>query len=296
MSENIDKSFSNKNETNFFENFKQFFENIWKSLSWLKELINSLFWVKKIIQKDLENLKSTLPDTKPDEKTIQNLQAQINKNSSVSPQSSQLKPSLKVWEDKTNITLPTKLDKKTLQKPLIWPRLPENIWTWEKILKVAKQNFSSKTHEYGRFDLRKIFRGNITDQSRFNQDLDKDWKKWVDCSSLIYYSFQKCGINLWNVLDFTTRKLFNWKNFTNFAKQNFDIISKPDIQKKLKPWDIIMMKHKNWYQHVMLFEKYTNQWKIVAFGSQTDTWPASSILTWPIWSQFNIVGALRYKS
>lgn len=293
MNENIDQN-NSKNETKF-EGLKSFFENIAKSLSWLKELVNSIFWVKKITEKDLNNLKSSLPDAKTDEKTIQKLQNEINKNNSISSSDSK-KVSKTTDTTKPNITLPTKVDKNTSNKSPIWPKLPENISLGKKVLLAAKQNFSSKTHEYGRFDFSKVFRWNKTDQSRFNQDLDKDWKKWVDCSSLIYYSFQKCWINLWNVWEFTTKKLFNWKNITSFAKQNFDIISRAWIQKKLKPWDILMMRNKDWYQHVMFFEKYTNQWKIVAFGSQTDTWPASTILTWPSWSKFNIIWALRYKT
>lgn len=165
---------------------------------------------------------------------------------------------------------------------------------WINFLNKSKKTFNSKTHEYWRFDMNFLIKWNRTDWSRFNQDLDWDWKKWVDCSSLVYYSFLQMWIKLWDIKDFSTFSLFNWKEFTNFAKQNFDII--PNLKNSFSVWDVIIFNDpKDWSQHVMIFEKYTPDWNIVAFWSQPETWPATMKVRWSILETLNIVWWLRLK-
>ena len=62
----------------------------------------------------------------------------------------------------------------------------------QKLLAFAKENFDPKEYEYGRPD-RTIA---ANDPSRRGFDLDKDWKKWMDCSSFIFFTLEKFWYNL----------------------------------------------------------------------------------------------------
>ena len=138
----------------------------------------------------------------------------------------------------------------------------------QKILDFAMVNFSSKTHEYGREDRKR----RENDPSRYNQDLDGDGRKGVDCSSLVYYSMKGAGFNVPNsVSGFTTHSLFDGRRLTNYAKEHFEFVpSNPKTDRNLKPGDLLMWGEGN-KQHIAIFKGYDEKGRIHFFGSQTST-------------------------
>lgn len=173
----------------------------------------------------------------------------------------------------------------------------------QKILNFAELNFSSQTHEYGRHDmsgrLANKKTGERIDGSRFNIDADKDGRKGVDCSSLVYYSLEGAGFNLQiKPNDFSTRTLFEGKHLTAYAKQNFDFL--PSASKNdgsLKTGDLLLMTMPGGAQHIAIFKEYDEKGRIHFFGSQTSTGPAEVTLTGnSYWDKKTIFhGALRAK-
>ena len=172
----------------------------------------------------------------------------------------------------------------------------------QRILDYAMDNFSSKTHEYGREDMaghRANRHGERVDGTRFNVDKDGDGRKGVDCSSMVYYALEGAGFNLEKSAgEFTTASLFNGSVTTHYAKEHFDILpasSKADGS--LQVGDILMMKMPSGAQHVATFKGYDEQGRIQFFGSQTSTGPATVTLTgnnyWD--NQTTFYGALRPK-
>lgn len=164
----------------------------------------------------------------------------------------------------------------------------------QKILDFAMVNFSSKTHEYGRGDRKR----RENDPSRYNQDLDGDGRKGVDCSSLVYYSMKGAGFNVPNsVSGFTTHSLFDGRRLTNYAKEHFEFVpSNPKTDRNLKPGDLLMWGEGN-KQHIAIFKGYDEKGRIHFFGSQNSTGPAEAIMTdTSYWgSKVKFHGALRPK-
>ena len=141
----------------------------------------------------------------------------------------------------------------------------------QKLLAFAKENFDPKEYEYGRPD-RTIA---ANDPSRRGFDLDKDWKKWMDCSSFIFFTLEKFWYNLgenkpidtwayWSPWDFDTGVL--WKResgFSDYAKNHFDI-----IQKDFQPWDMMLLENPDWSHHIAFVERIKD-WEIMLYGMQT---------------------------
>ena len=173
----------------------------------------------------------------------------------------------------------------------------------QKILNFAESNFSSQTHEYGRHDmsgrLANKKTGERIDGSRFNIDADKDGRKGVDCSSLVYYSLEGAGFNLQiKSNEFSTRTLFEGKHLTAYAKQNFDFLpSSSKNDGSLKAGDLLLMTMPGGAQHIAIFKEYDEKGRIHFFGSQTSTGPAEVTLTGnSYWDKKTIFhGALRAK-
>ena len=173
----------------------------------------------------------------------------------------------------------------------------------QKILDFAMTHFSSQTHEYGREDMAGVIANRRTgeriDPTRFNQDMDHDGRKGVDCSSMVYYSLQGAGFDLNKTASqFTTSTLFNGSQVTEYAKTHFDVLppsSKTD--QSLKPGDLIMLRMPSGSQHVAIFKGYDDQGRIQFFGSQTSTGPATVTLNGnTYWDERSTYyGALRPK-
>ena len=165
----------------------------------------------------------------------------------------------------------------------------------QKILDFAMVNFSSKTHEYGRGDRKR----REHDPSRYNQDLDGDGRKGVDCSSLVYYSMKGAGFNVPNsAVNFTTETLFKGRELTPYAEKNFDFLpSSSKTDGSLKPGDLLMMRKPEGSQHIVIFKGYDDRGRIHFFGSQSSTGPAEVIMTGNrYWDKQTVFyGALRPK-
>ncbi len=171
----------------------------------------------------------------------------------------------------------------------------------QKILDFATANFSSKTHEYGRDDMKGQVankRGERIDPSRDNQDLDRDGRKGVDCSSLVYFAMKGAGFRVPNnASDFSTRTLFTGRKLTPYAEKNFDFLpSSSKTDGSLKPGDLLMWGEGN-NQHIAIFKGYDEKGRIHFFGSQKSTGPAEAIMTdTSYWgSKVKFHGALRPK-
>ena len=172
----------------------------------------------------------------------------------------------------------------------------------QKILDFATANFSSKTHEYGRDDMKGQVankRGERIDPSRDNQDLDRDGRKGVDCSSLVYFAMKGAGFRVPNnASDFSTGTLFTGRKLTPYAEKNFDFLpSSSKTDGSLKPGDLLMMKMPSGSQHIVIFKEYDDKGRIHFFGSQKSTGPAEVIMTGdPYWDKRTVFyGALRPK-
>ena len=132
--------------------------------------------------------------------------------------------------------------------------------------------------------------------------LDRDTKKGVDCSALVWRALKNAGFNIEEKfprqISFTTASLFQGRQLTAYAREHFDVLppsSKTDGS--LKPGDLLMMKMPSGSQHIVIFKEYDDQGRIRFFGSQSSTGPAEVILTgnryWDQQTQF--FGALRAK-
>ena len=172
----------------------------------------------------------------------------------------------------------------------------------QKILDFATANFSSKTHEYGRDDMKGQVankRGERIDPSRDNQDLDRDGRKGVDFSSLVYFAMKGAGFRVPNnASDFSTGTLFTGRKLTPYAEKNFDFLpSSSKTDGSLKPGDLLMMKMPSGSQHIVIFKEYDDKGRIHFFGSQKSTGPAEVIMTGNLyWDEQTVFyGALRPK-
>lgn len=172
------------------------------------------------------------------------------------------------------------------------------------LLNETLQHFqrSGQQFEYGRGDT-VLKPGN--DRSRFEQDLDGDGKRGVDCSSLVWRGLKNAGFNVPGntAADFSTRTLFDGRTLTAFAKQNFESVSAGDARQPsgdLKPGDLLLFKSKGGSgQHIGVFEGYDTQGRIKFYGSQVSTGPASvTVKPGGYWDgdKIEIVGALRPKA
>lgn len=172
----------------------------------------------------------------------------------------------------------------------------------KRIIDFAEANFSKSTHEYGRHDLAGRSankKGEKIDPSRFNEDKDRDGRKGVDCSSLVYYALDGAGFDLKKSAgEFTTHTLFQGKKLTDYAKENFEVLpSSAKTDGSLKPGDLLMMTMPNGAQHIAIFKEYDEKGRIHFFGSQTSTGPAEVVMTGnSYWDNKTIFhGALRAK-
>ena len=178
----------------------------------------------------------------------------------------------------------------------------------QAVIDFAKSQFSTQTHEYGRHDMKGDIANKRTgeriDGSRFNEDLDGDGRKGVDCSSMVYYSLKGAGFNVEQMskTPFGTGALFNGyhteqgvkkANLTSEAAQNFDYVQGKD---NLKPGDVVMFKMSATAQHVAIYAGKNERGENLFFGSQTSTGPKMvNFDTDPYWSKREYLGALRPK-
>ncbi|WP_434630640.1 glucosaminidase domain-containing protein [Chromobacterium sp. CV08] len=177
-----------------------------------------------------------------------------------------------------------------------------------RMVNATLAHFGDGSFEYGRADmagrLASKKSGNRIDGSRYEQDLDNDGKKGVDCSSLVWRSLQLGGTRVTDKFPtaegFTTHTLFNGghggkhpdANLTGYAKKHFDLIQSKD---DLKPGDILMFKGEGG-QHVAIYKGRNEKGEQLFFGSQTSTGPAEvNLSTNPYWAKQPLLGALRPK-
>lgn len=164
----------------------------------------------------------------------------------------------------------------------------------------ARRHFfdSGNRYEYGRSDLPKPGR----DPSRIERDADGDGRRGVDCSAFVWRGLKNAGYNVHGqtAAAFTTHSLFNGRNVTPYARQNFDVIPAADARKPggaLQPGDLLMFSSKGG-QHIGIFKGYDQDGRIQYIGSQGSTGPAEvTIAPNGYWDGKNttIVGALRAK-
>lgn len=162
-------------------------------------------------------------------------------------------------------------------------------------------------YEYGRSDMRSQNReGNgHTDPSRYEQDLDGDHLKGVDCSSFVWRGLKDAGFDVPpNTArhPFTTSTLFSGHAISAFARRNFQVI--PGDQARglhgpLEVGDIICFKdRKGTGQHVAIFGGYDAHGVPRFIGSQTGHgpgWGSAEPGTYWNGGRFEIVAALRAK-
>lgn len=162
---------------------------------------------------------------------------------------------------------------------------------------------SRREYEYGRPDMR--LRNDQgpggTDASRTEQDLDRDGRLGVDCSSFIWRGLRNAGYDVPRS-PFGTAQLFQGNDVTDYSRQNFNVVSAADARRlngSLQPGDILMFEDKrSTGQHVGIFKGYDEKGNIQFIGSQVSTGPAEVTVTpESYWNgrRFNIVGALRPK-
>ncbi|OHX18095.1 NlpC/P60 family protein [Chromobacterium sphagni] len=180
-----------------------------------------------------------------------------------------------------------------------------------RMVNAALEHFGDGTFEYGRGDMagqlanKKKPNGNRIDGSRLEEDKDKDGKKGVDCSSLVWRTLQlgntKVTDDFKSAANFTTHTLFNGghggqhphANVSDYAKRNFNLI---DNKKDLQPGDILMFKMEGGGQHVAVYKGKNEKGEQIFYGSQTSTGPAEvNLSSNPYWSKQDFLGALRPK-
>lgn len=172
------------------------------------------------------------------------------------------------------------------------------------LLNETRQHFfnSGRQYEYGRSDTT-LRPGN--DRSRFERDSDGDGRLGVDCSAFVWRGLKNAGFNVpgETAANFTTSTLFNGRQLTSFATENFNGISAAEARRpngNLHPGDLLLFKSKSGSgQHVGIFEGYDAQGNIRFIGSQVSTGPASvTVRPGGYWDgeKLEIVGALRPKA
>lgn len=160
------------------------------------------------------------------------------------------------------------------------------------VINSAIDHFKPGEFEYGRQDTT-LRKGN--DGSRFEGDTDKDGKKGVDCSSLVWRALRDGGFDVEQKIasraGFTTKSLFTANSsgvtLTQAAKDNFDSISVNAQDKVLKPGDLLLFPG-----HIAIFKQYDDKGNIQFFGSQTSTGPAVVTMDKGYWEP-RLKGALR---
>ncbi len=128
-----------------------------------------------------------------------------------------------------------------------------------RVINSAIDHFKPGEFEYGRQDTT-LRKGN--DGSRFEGDTDKDGKKGVDCSSLVWRALRDGGFDVEQKIasraGFTTKSLFTANSsgvtLTQAAKDNFDSISVNAQDKVLKPGDLLLFPG-----HIAIFKQYDDK-------------------------------------
>lgn len=139
----------------------------------------------------------------------------------------------------------------------------------QKILDFAKSEFDPNDYEYGRPDKSRA----QNDNSRVAQDLDWDWKKWLDHSSFVFFVLKKYWYDMWALAPINTTAYWSswdfdtwvlWKNgqFSNYAINHFEII-KQDFQ----PWDLLLLENPDWSHHIA-FVDHIKDWEITFYWMQ----------------------------
>lgn len=158
---------------------------------------------------------------------------------------------------------------------------------------------SGRRYEYGRPDNPRPGR----DQSRLERDADGDGRLGVDCSAFVWRGLRNAGFNVPgdSAAGFTTHTLFNGRNVTQFARENFDVISAQDARRPnghLQRGDLLLFADARGNQHIGIVSGYDERGRIQYLGSQSSTGPATvTIEPGGYWDGggTRIVGALRAR-